>query len=234
MLLCSLCLSFVAPSSGAETIDHFHPSWRGSNWISNQLRLPLAHQAAFYPLITQGTGNLALPDGAFILRFPFCALSPGKNEKLLTVWGRVADPSDTALATLYFRGNRLVWASPSPRDRDSLFDSPAIVELETDLIATNRWLTFDVLIDPRPFQQTFGWNRLRNTPADPKHKASGRTYIARQLSAAAWTFNRLEMHRMTNCWFGQLELLPNDTTPNTLPLNILAPATLRSSPLAIK
>jgi hypothetical protein len=79
----------------------------------------------------------------------------------------------------------------------------------------------DVLINPQPYQQTFGWNLELNHPQDPAKPSAQPLHLARQLSVAAWTLERIEIPRIHSAWLGQMELLPPDITPTQLRANIV-------------
>src|SRR6266568_6531406 len=215
--LCALCLSISALRSKAETIDQFNPRWRGSAWQANRLDLPgLAYQGALFPLITQGPGFIALPSGAFVLRLHVLALALQRDEPLLIVWGRVEEPKAKPLATLYLRSGRLVWVCRVDSRGDSLFDAAQNVELPTKELTAGLWATADVLINPQPYQQTFGWNLELNHPEDPAKSSGKPLHLARQLSVAGWTLEKVEIPRIHSAWLGQMELLPPDTKPTQL------------------
>ena len=203
--------------SKAETIDQFNPRWQGSAWQANRLDLPgLAYQGALFPLIAQGPGYIALPSGAFVLRIHILPLSVHRDELLLVVWGRVEEPKAKPLATLYLRGGRLGWICPVDSKSDSLFDAAQDVELWTKELTAGLWATMDVLINPLPYQQTFGWNLELNHPEDPAKASDKPLHLARQLSVAGWTLEKIEIPRIHSAWLGQMELLPPDTKPTQL------------------
>ena len=222
MWLCVLCLFTSAWKSEAEIIDHLNARWQGCAWQANRLELSgLTYQGALFPLITQGPGAFSLPSGAFVLRLHVLPLNARDNEPVLVLWGRIADPRDKPLARLFLRKGRLVWVCPIDAKADSLFDAPKEVELETRELTSGLWATVDVFINPLPYQQTFGWNLEMNHPQDPA-KPSGRPlHLARQLTSADWTLQKIEMPRLHAAWLGQMELLPADTPPAQLRPNIL-------------
>ena len=220
--LCALCLSISALRSKAETIDQFNPRWRGSAWQANRLDLPgLAYQAALFPLIAQGPGFIALPAGAFVLRLHVLPLNIHRDEPLLIVWGRVEEPKAKSLATLYLRNGRLVWICRVDSRGDALFDAAQDVELPTKELSPGLWATVDVLINPQPYQQTFGWNLELNHPEDPAKSSGKPLHLARQLSVAGWKLESVEIPRIHSAWLGQMELLPPETKPIQLRPNIL-------------
>ena len=219
--LCALCLFISAWRSKAETIDHFNPHWQGSAWQANRLELPgLAYQGALFPLITQGPGFATPPSGAFVLRLHVLPLTIQRDEPLLIVWGRVEEPKAKPLATLYLRRGRLVWLCPVNPRGDSLLDAAQDVELTTKELTSGLWTTVDVLINPQPYQQTFGWNLELNHPQDPAKPSGQPLHLARQLSVAAWTLEKIEIPRIHSAWLGQMELLSPDTTPAQLRPNM--------------
>ena len=222
MWLCVLCLFTSAWKSEAEIIDHLNARWQGCAWQANRLELSgLTYQGALFPLITQGPGAFSLPSGAFVLRLHVLPLNTQDYEPMLVLWGRIADPHDKPLARLFLRKGRLVWVCPIDANGDSLFDAPKDVELETRELTSGLWATVDVFINPMPYQQTFGWNLEMNHPQDPA-KPSGRPlHLARQLTSADWTLQKIEMPRLHAAWLGQMELLPADTPPAQLRPNIL-------------
>jgi hypothetical protein len=104
---------------------------------------------------------------------------------------------------------------------DSLFDSRTPVELETEELPASVWVSADLLVNPMAYQQTFGWNLLANEPEDPARRASkGRRQMARQLTAAPWEIDHIELLQTRKTWLGHLELLPADTAPQMLNPNI--------------
>jgi hypothetical protein len=220
--LCVLCLFISAPKFKAETIDHLNPRWQGAAWQANRLALPgMAYQGALYPLITQGPGSVTLPSGPFVLRLHVLPLTAEREEPLLIVWGRVEEAKSQPLATLFLRQGRLVWICPVNPRGDSLFDAAHDIELATKELAPRLWTTVDVLINPQPYQQTFGWNLELNHPEDPAKSAGKPLQLARQLSVAAWTLEKLEIPRLHSVWLGQMELLAPDTKPIQLRPNII-------------
>lgn len=222
MRLCVLCLFISASKSKAETIDHFNPRWQGPAWQANRLEVPgLAYQAALFSLISQGPGSISLPSGAFVLRLHVLPLTVKRDEPLLILWGRVEEPKAKPLATLLLRQRRLVWVCPVNPRGDSLFDAAHDVELATKELTADLWTTVDVLINPQPYQQTFGWNLELNHPEDPVRPSGKPIHLARQLSVAGWTLEKIEIPRIHSVWFGQMELLPPDTKPIQLRPNII-------------
>jgi hypothetical protein len=115
----------------------------------------------------------------------------------------------------------LVWVCPIDANGDSLFDAPKDVELETRELTPGLWATVDVLINPLAYQQTFGWNLEMNHPQDPAKPPGKPLHLARQLTAADWSLQRIEVPRFHAAWLGQIELLPADTPPAQLRPNIL-------------
>ena len=222
MRLCVLCLFTSALNSEAELIDHFNARWKGCAWQANRLELPgLAWQGALFPLITQGPGAFSLPSGAFVLRLCVLPLNSEDGEPILVLWGRIADPKDKPLARLFLRKRRLVWVCPIDPKGDSLFDAPRDVELETRELTPGLWATVDVLVNPLPYQQTFGWNLEMNHPQDPSKSSGKPLHLARQLTAADWSLQRIEVPRQHSAWLGQIELLAAGTPPTQLRPNIL-------------
>lgn len=182
----------------------------------------MAYQAALFPLITQGPGFISLPSGAFVLRLHVLPTNVERDEPLLVMWGRVEEAKPKPLATLFLRrGGRLVWICPVNPRGDSLFDAPQDIELATKEISPGLWTTVDVLINPQPYQQTFGWNLELNQPEDPAKPSGKPLHLARQLSVAGWTLEKIEMPRIRSAWLGQMELLPPDTQPIQLRANII-------------
>ncbi len=144
-----------------------------------------------------------------------------RDEPLLVLWGHVEETKSKPLATLFLRRGRLVWnCLVNPRG-DSLFDAAQDVELATKELPTGLWTTVEVLINPQPYQQTFGWNLELNQPEDPAKPSGKPLHLARQLSVAGWTLDKIEMSRIHAAWFGQMELLPPDTQPLQLRANII-------------
>ncbi len=156
-----------------------------------------------------------------MLRLHVLPLTVERDEPLLVLWGRVEEAKSKPLATLFLRRGRLVWICPVNPKGDSLFDAAQDVELASSKLAPNLWTTVDVLINPQPYQQTFGWNLELNHPEDPG-KSSGRPlHMARQLSVAGWTLERIEIPRIHSAWLGQVELLPSDTQPIQFRPNVI-------------
>lgn len=221
-LLSSLCLCFTALNCGAEVIDHLNPRWQGQRWNPNCLQLPdLIYQRALFPLVTQGPARITVPGQAFVLRLWILIQDNHTEEPLMVLWGRIADPKPAPLATLYLRSGCLVWVCKENPMGDSLFDSRTTVELETEDLPTNLWTSVDLLINPMAYQQTFGWNLLTNDPENPARRTrKGRLHMARQITAAQWEIDRIELLQMRKTWLGQIELLPADTLPQLLNPNI--------------
>ena len=71
------------------------------------------------------------------------------------------------------------------------------------------------------YQQTLGWNLEMNHPQDPTKPPGKPLHLARQLTAADWSLQRIEVPRFQAAWLGQMELLPADTPPAQLRPNIL-------------
>lgn len=220
-LLSSLCLCLAAESSRAELIDHFNPRWKGSEWKPNELKLALAYQQALYPLVTQGPGVVQMPSGAYVLRLSVCVQDKAPDQRVMTFWGKVTDPKETPLATLQLKDNKLVLICPVNPKGDSLFDARARVELESRTFSRGTWATFDLLVNPGSFQQTFGWNLGQNRPADPARTHQAPLHMARQLSPAAWEISKLELEVCKHVWLGQLELLPADIVSSGPAANII-------------
>lgn len=220
-MLCALCLFISAGSFKAETVDHFNPRWQGAAWQPNHLRLPdLRYQDVLFPLVTQGPGSLKLPTDAFVLRLHVLPLSLPHDEPLLVVWGRVEAAEAKPLATLYLRNGKLVWICPINPTGDSLFDAARDVELTTNELTTGLWTTFDVEINPRPYEQTFGWRLDLNVPENPAKPSGKPLHLARQLSAAEWVLEKMEIRQLRSVWLGQLELLPPQAEPSQLRPNL--------------
>lgn len=222
MCHCALCLFLSALSSKAELIDHFNPRWQGAAWQANSLHVPgLAYQAALFPLISQGPGTLKLPGDGFILRLHILPLRDQPDEAVLTLWGRVTEATSKPLATLWWRQGKLVWVCTVDSQGDSLFDASKDVELISPNLTPGCWANLDLLADPLPYEQTFGWNLVPNQPEDPAKPSAKTLHLARQLSVAGWILDRIEMPRVHSLWFGQFELLPPSTNPVQPPPNIL-------------
>ena len=181
----------------------------------------MVYQAALFPLITQGPGFIALPSGAFVLRLHVLPMNVERGEPLLVLWGRVEEMKSKPLATLFLRRGRLVWVCPVNPRGDSLFDAAQDVELATSELSPGLWTTVDVLINPQPYQQTFGWNLEMNQPEDPAKVSGKPLHLARQLSVAGWMLEKLEIPRIHSAWLGQMQLLPPDTKPTQLHPNII-------------
>jgi hypothetical protein len=179
------------------------------------------YQRALFPLVTQGPASIALPSEAFVLRLSVLFRDDRAEEPLMVLWGRIADPKPAPLATLYLRSRRLVWVCKENPIGDSLFDARSPVELETDDLSTNLWTSADLLVNPMAYQQTFGWNLVTNEPEDPARRtATGRLHMARQITAARWEIDRIELLPMRKTWLGQIELLPADTLPQMINPNV--------------
>lgn len=222
MRLCILCLFISALKSGAELVDHCNPRWEGAAWQANRLDFPtLAYQAALFPLITQGPGAFAVPSGSFTLRLHVLPLPGQRDEALLTLWGRVEDKTTKPLATLWWRNGQLVWNCAVNPHGDSLFDASNDVELFSPRLAYGCWASVDVLINPNPYEQTFGWRLDVNQPEDPAKRHNTVLHLARQLSVAGWSLEKIEMPRVHSVWFGRMEILPPDAKPVQLRPNIL-------------
>lgn len=144
-----------------------------------------------------------------------------RDEPLLVLWGRVEETKSKPLATLFLRHGRLVWICPVNARGDSLFDAAHDVELATEELSAGLWTTVDVLINPEPYQQTFGWNLDLNHPEDPAKLSGKPLHLARQLSVAAWALEKIEIPRIHSAWFGQMELLRSDTKPIQVRPNII-------------
>jgi len=222
MWLCVLCLSISAWRSEAEIIDDHNARWQGTAWQANRLDLAgLTYQSALFPLITQGPGAFSLPSGAFVLRLHVLPLNSEVSEPVLVLWGRVADPLEKPLAWLFLRKGRLIWVCPIDPKGDSLFDAPKNVELENKALTPGLWATIDVLVNPLPYQQTFGWNLEINHPQDPAKQSGTPLHLARQLTAADWSLQKIEVPRLRAAWLGQMELLPANTPSAQLRPNII-------------
>lgn len=156
-----------------------------------------------------------------MLRLHVLPTNVERDEPLLVLWGRVEETKSKPLATLFLRRGRLVWICPVNPRGDSLFDAAHDVELATEELAPGLWTTLDVLINPEPYQQTFGWNLDLNHPEDPAKLSGKPLHLARQLSVAAWTLEKIEIPRIHSVWFGQMELLPPDTKATQLRPNII-------------
>lgn len=186
------------------------------------MELPgLAYQSALFPLITQGPGSVTLPAEPFVLRLHVLPLNVERDEPLLILWGRVEEAKSKPLATLFLRQGRPVWICPVNPRGDSLFDAARDVELATEKLPPRLWTTVDLLINPQPYQQTFGWNLELNRPEDPAKPSGKPLHLARQLSGAAWTLEKVEIPRIHAAWLGQVELLPADTKPIQLRPNVI-------------
>lgn len=156
-----------------------------------------------------------------MLRLHVLPTNVERDEPLLVLWGRVEETKSKPLATLFLHRGRLVWICPVNPRGDSLFDAAHDVELATEELAPGLWTTLDVLINPEPYQQTFGWNLDLNHPEDPAKLSGKPLHLARQLSVAAWTLEKIEIPRIHSAWFAQMELLPPDTKPIQLRPNII-------------
>jgi hypothetical protein len=143
------------------------------------------------------------------------------DEALLTLWGRVEETAPKPLATLWWRGGQLVWICPVNPHGDSLFDARKDVELVSPRLATGCWASVDVLINPNPYEQTFGWRLDLNQPEDPAKRHLQDLHLARQLSIAGWTLEKIEMSRVHSVWLGRMELLPPEANPVQIRPNIL-------------
>ena len=190
--------------------------------MPNSLQLPdLIYQRALFPLVTQGPARITLSGEAFVLRLSVLFQDNRTEEPLMVLWGRIADPKPAPLATLYRRNGRLVWVCKENPAGDSLFDSRTPVDLETEDLPASVWVSADLLVNPMAYQQTFGWNLLTNEPEDTARRArKGRLQMARQLTAAPWEIDHIELLQMRKTWLGHLELLPADATPQMLNPNI--------------
>ena len=156
-----------------------------------------------------------------MLRLHVLPLTTQRDEPLLIVWGRVEEPKAKPLAILHLRRGRLVWVCPIDNRGDSLFDAAQDVELPTKELTSALWTTVDVLINPQPYEQTFGWNLALNHPEDPAKPSGKPIHLARQLSVAGWRLERIEIPRIHSAWLGQMELLPPDTSSTQLRPNLI-------------
>ena len=197
----------------AEDIDSTNPKWSGKPWTANDLQIPsLLHQAALFPVLTRGTGEIYLPkDQAYVLRLALISTN-AENEQIARLWGKVSEHKEVILATLWKKGSNYVWICPTSTKSDSLFDAPGDVSLPSYRCAQNNWVVLDTLVNPAAYQQLFGWNSDSPHPMDPALVAQSGP-LARQLSPAEWHLNRLEILQLHSVAIGQISLLPQDTTP---------------------
>lgn len=202
-----LCLYFVALQSEAELVDHLSPRWRGASWSVNPLQIAtLRHQEAAFPLVTQGEGTVTLSNEPVTIRLGLF-IRTLTDEKIMTVWGTVTETKNRELATLYLQQGRLVWVCPVNPYGDSLFDAKETITMP---LKTNpaRWQLVDVTLDPRPYQQMFGWATGKSDPQNPAQRTrQGEITLARQPTSAEWHVTHLQIHKLNAIWLGRIELL---------------------------
>ena len=197
----------------AEDVDSTNPKWSGQSWKANDLQIPsLLHQAALFPIITRGSGEIYLPkDQAYVLRLALISTN-NEPEQIAKLWGRVSEHKDVVLATLWKKGSNYVWICPVNAKGDSLFDAPGNVTLPSYRCEPNNWVVLDTILNPNAYQQLFGWNSANAHSVDPALAAQSGP-LARQLSPAEWHISRLEILPLHSTSIGLISLLPQDTTP---------------------